>query len=72
MLLSRETAKGNFFRLIGIGVDMLEDDTAADPPDLADPGRTKRHQLENAVDRLQEKFGDDSIIKGRRFTLDKD
>lgn len=72
MLLSRETAKGNFFRLIGIGVDMLEDDTAADPPDLADPGRTKRHQLENAVDKLQEKFGDDSIIKGRRFTLDKD
>ena len=37
----RETAKGNFFRLIGIGVDMLEDDTAADPPDLADPGRAK-------------------------------
>ncbi|MGC6485215.1 MAG: DNA polymerase IV [Candidatus Puniceispirillales bacterium] len=71
-LLERETGPGRFYRLIGIGVDLLEDDAAADPPDLADPGKEKRQQIETAMDRLHDRFGDQSIIKGRRLTLEDD
>lgn len=72
ILLEREVSRGKFFRLIGIGVDVLEDDAGADPPDLADPNRSKRHHLEGVIDKLHDKFGDASIIKGRRYSLDDD
>jgi DNA polymerase-4 len=71
-LLERETGPGKLYRLIGIGVDLLEDARDADPLDLADPGKERRHQLETAMDSLQERFGDDSIIRGRQYKLDED
>lgn len=71
-LLERETGPDKLYRLIGIGVDLLEDDTAADPPDLADPDKEKRQQIETAMDSLHDRFGDLSIIKGRRMNLDED
>lgn len=53
------------FRLIGIGVAGLVDDGLADPPDLADPDKVKRKAAEQALDSLRDKFGKDSIKKGR-------
>ena len=53
------------FRLIGIGVSGLVDDTYADPPDLADPDKTRRKAAEQAMDDLRDKFGRGTIKKGR-------
>ena len=56
---------GTKFRLIGIGVSGLVDDTYADPPDLADPDKTRRKAAEQAMDDLRDKFGRGTIKKGR-------
>jgi DNA polymerase-4 len=53
------------FRLIGIGVAGLVDELLADPLDLADPDKGKRKAAEQALDSLRDKFGKDSIKKGR-------
>ena len=53
------------FLLIGIGVSGLVDDTYADPPDLADPDKTRRKAAEQAMDDLRDKFGRGTIKKGR-------
>jgi DNA polymerase-4 len=65
-LLRRET-DGTRFRLIGIGVGDLGDDTRADPPDLVDTGARKRALAEGAMDALREKFGGASIETGYTF-----
>ncbi|MGB1117857.1 MAG: DNA polymerase IV [Parvibaculales bacterium] len=56
---------GTKFRLIGIGVSGLVDGTHADPPDLADPDKTRRKAAEQAMDDLRDKFGRGAIKKGR-------
>ena len=53
------------FRLIGIGVAGLVDGTHADPPDLADPDKSRRKAAEQAMDNLRDKFGRGAIKKGR-------
>lgn len=53
------------FRLIGIGLANLVEDSFADPPDLADPNKAKRKAAEQAMDSLRDKFGQSSIKKGR-------
>lgn len=56
---------GQKYRLIGIGVAGLVDAELADPMDLADPDKSKRKAAEQALDSLRDKFGKDSIKKGR-------
>lgn len=56
---------GTKFRLIGIGVSGLVDGTHADPPDLADPDKSRRKAAEQAMDNLRDKFGRGAIKKGR-------
>ena len=58
---------GTKFRLIGIGVSGLVDGTHADPPDLADPDKSRRKAAEQAMDNLRDKFGRGAIKKGRSF-----
>ena len=70
-LLEQVAGPDKFWRLIGIGVDMLGDDRDADPFDLADPDQGKRHQLEKALDTLRGKHGDAAIIKGRVLKIKK-
>ena len=64
VLLDRE-ADGASFRLIGVGVSGLTPADLADPPDLADSASENRKDVERVMDRLREKFGHDSIGKGR-------
>ncbi|MBT4891111.1 MAG: DNA polymerase IV [Rhodospirillales bacterium] len=60
-----DKSKGVAFRLIGIGATRLVDSGEADLPDLADPGRGKRVKVEAAMDNLRNRFGKDTIKKGR-------
>lgn len=68
------TARGLFdqvqgegpFRLIGVGLaDLMEDTQSDSTGDLLDPGAEKRGQAERATDKIREKFGTDAIKKGR-------
>src|SRR4051795_1771995 len=59
-LLAREL-DGTQFRLIGIGVSGL---CAADDGDRSDLLDRRAAEVEFAVDRLREKFGDEAIVKG--------
>jgi DNA polymerase-4 len=63
-LLARE-AGGAAFRLIGIGADPLADAAEADRGDLADAAAPKRKAVDQAMDRLRERFGAGVIGKGR-------
>lgn len=68
------TARGLFdqvtepgpFRLLGVGLSEITDDTGADvQSDLLDPGAAKRVGAERAADEIRARFGKDAIIKGR-------
>ena len=63
-LLAAE-ARGEAFRLIGIGASALEDARDADPPSLLDPGAARRARVERAIDAVRARLGDDAIAKGR-------
>ena len=65
-LLRKET-DGTRYRLIGIGVSDLTDETRADPPDLVDSGSRKRALAEEAVDRLRDRFGGKAVETGYTF-----
>jgi DNA polymerase-4 len=60
-------ARGEHFRLIGIGVEELHPIADADPPDLLDPGLKRRIAAEEAMDRIRGKFGRDAVGKGIGF-----
>jgi DNA polymerase-4 len=64
--LGRE-ADGTRFRLLGVGLSMFTDATEADPFDLSEPDSARRAAVERAMDRLRDRFGNDSILKGRLF-----
>jgi DNA polymerase-4 len=64
-VLERE-ADGTSFRLLGVGLSMFSD-AGSDPFDLAEPDGMRRAAVERAMDRLRDKFGDKSIVKGRRL-----
>ncbi len=49
----------------------MEGDSRADPLDLGDPDKSRRHRLEAAVDRLRAKHGTTKIIKGRMLKIDQ-
>jgi DNA polymerase-4 len=63
-MLMRE-ARGTAFRLIGVGVDDLDDAVMADPPDLFNQGPGQRPGTERVMDALRQKFGRGAIKKGR-------
>jgi DNA polymerase-4 len=63
--LLRKEAKGDWFRLIGIGADDFHDPGAADPIDLADPDAARRRKVELAMDEVRRKMGGGAIVKGR-------
>jgi DNA polymerase-4 len=65
-LLERE-ADGTRYRLLGIGVSHLSDDTRADPPDLIDEKARKRALAEGAIDTLRDKFGRKAVETGYTF-----
>lgn len=65
-LLEKEL-DGRAFRLLGIGVSELDDPSAADQPDLGDPGFERRRKVESAMDAVRAKLGRGSIEKGRGF-----
>ena len=55
---------GTKFRLIGIGLSGLVDGAHADPPDLADPDKTRRKAAEQAMDDLRANSGAVPLKKG--------
>jgi len=66
--LLRKEADGRRFRLIGVGASDLTDGAFADPPDLLDPDRARRAQVEAAMDQVRERLGRDAVVKGRGFS----
>lgn len=58
-------ADGRRFRLLGVGAGKLGPAAAADPPDLADPDKRRRAEVEHAIDAVRARFGRDAIAKGR-------
>jgi DNA polymerase-4 len=70
--LLRREADGTRFRLIGIGVSDLAEASGADRADLIDVTGKRTAAAERAVDRVREKFGRGSIVKGLVFGSDAD
>jgi len=67
ILLLPETKKGNFYRLLGIGVYNLGEANSDSLFDLGGSLNDKRNRLEQAVDLLEGKLGDGIIKSGRQF-----
>jgi DNA polymerase-4 len=65
-LLAHE-ATGTAFRLIGIGANPLAPRDAADHGDLADTETPRMAAAQAAIDALRDRFGENSVIKGRAF-----
>ncbi len=63
--LLKKEARGQKYRLIGVGIAEFADPHLADPPDLIDPGKARKAGAERAVDAIREKFGPESVKKGR-------
>jgi DNA polymerase-4 len=63
-LLARE-ATGTAFRLIGISANPLAPRNEADHGDLADTETPRMAAAQAAIDALRDRFGEDSVIKGR-------
>jgi DNA polymerase-4 len=62
--LQRES-DGTFYRLLGVGLANICPAHQCDPPDLADPGASRRTSAERAMDRVRAKYGEDAVGKGR-------
>jgi DNA polymerase-4 len=65
-LLAREI-DGTKFRLIGIGASNLTEGEKADALDLIDQKAIRTAKAEHAVDKVREKFGKASVVKGLVF-----
>ena len=65
-LLLRET-DGRAFRLIGIGAHDLSPSSGPGQTDLFGGGAPKSDKVEEALDAVRAKFGDEAIVKGRGF-----
>ncbi len=60
-------ARGQRFRLIGIGVEDLRPIADADPPNLIDHNLKRRIAAEDAMDRIRDRFGKESVNRGIGF-----
>jgi len=69
--LLRPEVKGRKFRLIGVGVTRLCASNQADHPDLLDPARQSRADIERAMDAVRNRFGGAAIVKGRSLNSEK-
>lgn len=65
-MLEKE-AKGEAFRLIGVGASALADAALADHGDLADTQARRDKAREKAVDALRAKFGGAAVVRGLGF-----
>lgn len=66
-LLERE-ADGTAYRLLGIGLSDLSEAGAVEPGDLVDGARARRRaRVEQAIDRVRDRFGFEAIGKGRGY-----
>lgn len=63
--LVAEAADGRPFRLIGIGLSDLVSAELADPPNLFDAAHARRARIEQAVDSVRARLGEDAIRRGR-------
>ncbi|WP_119167937.1 DNA polymerase IV [Algihabitans albus] len=63
--LLEQEADGRRFRLIGVGADSLVDGERADPPSLLEPDSQRRAKVEQAIDSVRSKLGNQAIVKGR-------
>lgn len=70
-MLSQVARGRDKFRLIGIGVSDLTSDAIADPDDLIDRDAGRRARAELAIDKVRDKFGTGSVLKGLAFTPKK-
>ena len=61
----RKEANGTAFRLLGVGISHMAPAGECDPVDLVDDGASKRAAAERAMDKVRQKFGGDSLRKGR-------
>jgi DNA polymerase-4 len=55
-------------RLIGVGADLLVDGSEADLPTLFDDERGRPRRLEQTIDEIRGRLGDDSVRRGRDLT----
>jgi DNA polymerase IV len=58
-------ATGAAFRLIGVGMSDLINETEADQPDLLNPLLGRAADIEQAIDDVRAKLGPNAIMKGR-------
>jgi len=58
---------GSKFRLLGIGVSDIQSDESADPGDLIDEKADRRASAERAMDKLRDRFGNNSVELGLTF-----
>src|SRR5690606_12097250 len=65
-LLEREI-DGTAFRLIGIGVSGIEAADGSDPADLLEPAIARKAAAERAIDRVRNRFGRDSVMRGKLY-----
>ncbi len=57
--------KDRKFRLLGVGTTRLCSPKQADQPDLLDPSKKSRADIERAMDAVRSRFGGEAIVKGR-------
>lgn len=65
-LLARE-CDGTLFRLIGIGMSGLAEADGIDYVDLIEPERARKAAAERAIDKIREKFGRESLVRGQLY-----
>lgn len=70
--LLRPMIDGTPYRLIGMGISQFRPITEADQPDLIEPRRTKRANAEKAMDKLKDRYGVQSVQKGRSLKTSDD
>ncbi len=66
-LLASEADGVTPYRLIGIGADLLVDGSEADLPTLFDDELGRPWRLEQTIDEIRGRHGDDSVRRGRDF-----
>jgi DNA polymerase-4 len=65
--LVRKEARGDSYRLIGIGISNFSPATYADPLDLGNPDGVHVKLVEQTMDNVRARFGEAAIKKGRGF-----
>jgi DNA polymerase-4 len=59
------------FRLIGVGMSGLKTNNEEDPKDLLEPQVALKAAAERAMDKVRERYGASSLIRGKLFQKNK-